>query len=90
MLAAWGLERVMTAAMRKPGIISILGRRRVRRRASCCSHASVYAFLSVNAQWGEANLAAFQAEHGDLEAALADMRAILAERPGRFSAGKAG
>lgn len=89
MLAAWGLERVITAAMRRPGVISIsvgaalgiaillLARERIQ-------------FLSANAQWGEANLAAFQAEHADLEAALADMRTILAERPGRFSAGKAG
>jgi hypothetical protein len=89
LLAAWGVERVITAAMRTPGLVSIsvgaalgvaillLARERTE-------------FLSVNTLWGEANLAAFQAENGDLEAALADTRAILAQRPGRFSAGRAG
>ena len=43
-------------------------------------------YLGENAAWGEANLAAYARERGDLEAALADVRAILAERPGRVSA----
>ncbi|MDD5564778.1 MAG: 6-pyruvoyl-tetrahydropterin synthase-related protein [Thermoanaerobaculaceae bacterium] len=43
-------------------------------------------YLGENAAWGEANLAAYARERGDLGAALADVRAILAERPGRVSA----
>lgn len=46
-------------------------------------------YLNQNQEWGEENLAAYQREGPDLEAALADVRAILAERPGRVSAGKA-
>lgn len=45
------------------------------------------AYLNQNQAWGEENLATYQAERPDLEAALADVRAILAERPGRVSAG---
>jgi hypothetical protein len=89
LLAAWGLERVIVWAMRTRGLLPIsvgaaLGVAILllaRERAQ---------FLSVNALWGESNLAAFQAEHGDLEAAFADTRAILTQRPGRVSAGKAG
>lgn len=46
-------------------------------------------FLDQNRVWGEQNLAAYQKERRHLEASLADVRAILAERPGRASAGLA-
>lgn len=47
------------------------------------------AFLKQNQVWGDENLAAFRTSHADLDAALADIRQILAERPGRVSAGLA-
>ena len=87
LLAAWGLERVIAAAIRAPGLITIA--------AGAALGAAILMlaldraeFLRLNTLWGEANLAAFQSERGDLETALADVQAILAERPGRVSAGK--
>src|SRR5207237_2342503 len=46
-------------------------------------------YLQENKRWGEANLAAWNRERGEWEAALADVRAILDERPGRVAAGAA-
>jgi len=45
------------------------------------------AYLKQNRQWGEENLAVYARQQTDLEAAMQDVRAILAERPGRVSAG---
>jgi hypothetical protein len=46
-------------------------------------------YLNQNQTWGEENLAAYDREAPDLNAALDDVRAILAERPGRVTAGMA-
>ena len=46
-------------------------------------------YLSQNAQWGDENLAAYEKDRPDLDAALADVRAIVSEKPGRVSAGLA-
>src|SRR5206468_2067669 len=46
-------------------------------------------YLQWNTEWGDENLAAFEHERPDLEAAVGDVRAILNERPGRVVAGKA-
>src|SRR5882757_3123750 len=88
LIAAWGLERVIAAAMQAPRQVTIavgaaLGAAillLVLNRAE---------FLRINKLSGEATLAAFERERGDLEASLADVHAILAKRPGRVSAGKA-
>lgn len=45
------------------------------------------AFLKQDAAWGDENLAAYAAERTDIEATIADVKSILAERPGRVSAG---
>jgi uncharacterized membrane protein len=88
LLAAWGLEATIATAWRW-------------RRAAGAAAALVVAaglvviakdraaYLRENAAWGRANLAAFERESGDVRAALDDVRAILAERPGRTTAGKA-
>ncbi len=88
LLAAWGLERAISAAMRAPRLVTIA--------AGAALGAAILLlaldraeFLRLNTTWGEANLAAFDRERGDLDAALIDVRAILADRPGRVSAGKA-
>ena len=47
------------------------------------------AYLRDNARWGRRNLEAVAAESADLDAALAQVRRIVAQRPGRVSAGKA-
>jgi hypothetical protein len=46
-------------------------------------------YLQQNEQWGEENLAAYSKDSPDLNAALAQARSILGERPGRVSAGLA-
>ncbi|MGH7820949.1 MAG: hypothetical protein ACREQ9_14380, partial [Candidatus Binatia bacterium] len=88
LVAAWGTERAVSAASRIDRrlatlvalgvaiMIVALGVDRAR-------------YLRTNAEWGEENLSAYARERADLEATLADVRAILAERPGRVSAGKA-
>ncbi len=88
LLAAWGLERIIAAAIRSPGLVAIaMGA--VLGGALVLIAAERVQYLSLNAQWGESNLTAYAHERGDLDAALADVRTILAERPGRVSAGKA-
>lgn len=89
LLAAWGIERAVRAAAHRDlrlafvavaGVAALLipvGRERAR-------------YLADNQAWGEENLKAFDVERGDLEGALAEAHAILAERPGRASAGLAG
>jgi hypothetical protein len=47
------------------------------------------AYLKQNRAWGEENLHSIKREQPDLEAALADVRALLAARPGRVSSGTA-
>ncbi len=44
-------------------------------------------YLAANAEWGDRNLALVQKDRADLDAAIEDVREILAERPGRASAG---
>src|SRR5205814_2326671 len=44
-------------------------------------------FLNTDASWGEANLAAWNREGPNAEAALADVQRILTAKPGRASAG---
>ena len=46
-------------------------------------------YLRQNATWGEENLAAYEKERAQLEAALTDVRAMLSAWPGRVSAGPA-
>jgi uncharacterized membrane protein len=46
-------------------------------------------YLGDNALWGEANLVACEKERPDLEASLAEVRAVLSRGPGRVSAGPA-
>ena len=88
LLAAWGLERVVAAAIRAPGLVTIAAGAAVGAAIMLLAIDRAD-FLRFNTTWGEANLAAFQRERGDLDAALADIQTILDQRPGRVSAGKA-
>ena len=72
LLAAWGLERTIAAAMRAPRLVTIA--------AGAALGAAILLlaldraeFLRLNTLWGETNLAAFDRERGNLEAALADV-----------------
>ena len=85
LLAAWGVARLGALAWRADrraglALAAVVGATLVFLGADRAH------YLGENAAWGEANLAAYARERGDLEAALADVRAILAERPGRVSA----
>jgi hypothetical protein len=88
LLAGWGLERIVSSSIRTPGLVtiavgSLLG-------AAVLTLALDRAeFLRLNRTWGEATLAQFRAQRGDLEASLEDVRKVINRRPGRVSAGKA-
>lgn len=88
LLGAWGLERVLAAAMRGPRLVAIAGFTALGA-AILLLALNRAEFLKINKLSGEATLAAFERERGDLEASIADIRAILAQRPGRVSAGQA-
>lgn len=88
LLAAWGLEGVIAAAIRAPRLVTI-ATGAVLAAAVLLLALDRAEFLRNNTLWGESNLASFDRERGDLEAALADVRGIIAERPGRVSAGQA-
>ena len=88
LLAAWGLEQIIGAAMRAPRLVTMaVGT--VLGSALLLLAMDRAEFLRLNTMWGERTLAAFESERSDLDAALADIRTIVAERPGRVSAGKA-
>src|SRR5262249_44105256 len=87
LLAARGLERLLHVA------------RGARRWIGATAAAAIAvalvpiardraAYLATNRLWGEENRAAYLQERSDLDAALGEVRQILAERPGRVSAGK--
>ena len=86
--AAWGLEQAISAAMNAPRFVTLAA-------GAALGGAIIFLaqdraqFLTINRLSGEATLFAFERERGDLEAAFADIRAILAECPGRVSAGQA-
>jgi hypothetical protein len=57
--------------------------------AVICIEVDRAGYLEKNKQWGEENLAAYEQNRSDLDQAMNDVRAILAQRPGRVSAGLA-
>ncbi len=90
LLAAWGLARAVEFLWERTG--------KLAAGAAVCVIAFAMVFIAVdrahyldlNRVWGDETLAAYQKEGPDLEAAMADVRAILAEKPGRVYAGFAG
>jgi uncharacterized membrane protein len=88
LLTAWGIERVIAAALRAPHLVTIAAGAAVGAAIMFLALDRAQ-FLNINTLSGEATLFAFERERGDLEAAISDIRAILAERPGRVSAGQA-
>jgi uncharacterized membrane protein len=88
LLAARGVERVVGALASRRAALGMLGALSVAAVLAPALRDRA-AYLRLNAEWGEKNLASVEREHPDLEAALRDVRAILAERPGRVAAGKA-
>ncbi|MBI4514823.1 MAG: hypothetical protein HY699_03280 [Deltaproteobacteria bacterium] len=87
LLAAWGIERAIYAVA-------------ARSRALCAAMAVCIAgalvavgveragYLSRDARASELSLRVFEQQRTDLEQSLATMRVILAQRPGRASAGR--
>jgi uncharacterized membrane protein len=88
-LAAWGVEEAMVrlAAWRRPA--ALVAALLVVAALIPVARERV-AYGAQNREWGDENLAAWKAQRGDWEAALRDIQGVLAERPGRVSAGLAG
>lgn len=86
LLAAWGLERILYAARRRHALLAIV--------AVTIAGAVVYldvdraTYLRQNARIATADHLAYTKARPQLEQALAAVRRILAERPGRVSAGR--
>jgi hypothetical protein len=81
LLAAWGVERITIKAASINRWVALAAAAGVAA-ATIAIGAERARYLQQNASWGEENLVAFERERADLEAALADVRKILAERPG--------
>ncbi|HKD66408.1 MAG TPA: hypothetical protein VKB84_06170 [Candidatus Binataceae bacterium] len=88
MLTAWALGEALGTAMRSRGVVALTAGIAVGAGMLIIGVERA-GFLRLNAEWGESNLARYQAQHRDLDAAMADIAAILKQRPGRVSAGKA-
>ncbi len=86
LLAAFGLTRLVHLAAKRSRTLAPIA---VAAIAAAVLYMGVdrAGYLEQNRLWGEQNLAAYQAEQGDLEAAFSDARSILGARPGRVSAG---
>jgi hypothetical protein len=88
LLAAWGLEHaIRTAApVERPIAVSLAALVGVAALAIAGERVR---YLREGTRWGDESLAAFEQKRAVLEASIADVRAILAARPGRASAGLA-
>ncbi len=88
LLAGFGLARLVALLARRHGALGALGA--LGLAGALVPIGSDRArYLQQNAAWGRESFAACERERPDLEAAFEDVRAILAERPGRASAGLA-
>ena len=88
LLGAYGLARLIQLADERKRAFAVAGGIAVAI-AILAIGADRARYLNQNQTWGDENLLAYQKERPDLEAALADVRSILAARPGRVSAGLA-
>ena len=88
LLAAYGIDRLIRTTAARTRLLAWAGAGAVA--VAVFSIAIDRAgYLEQNTTWGDESLAACDAEHSDLDAAFRDVRAILAERPGRVHAGLA-
>ncbi|MFZ5786497.1 MAG: hypothetical protein ACOY3Y_08640, partial [Acidobacteriota bacterium] len=88
LLAAWGVGALARAAWRwrrwaAVAPVAVAG------VAAALIASDRLAYLRDNARWGEENGRVVEDQEVGIEGALAEARAVLAERPGRVSAGKA-
>lgn len=88
LLAAWGLDRMTRWAVRNQGATALLTGA-VLGAAFWIMGTERARYLQENSAMGFANLKAYEGERANLDAALADIRRVLAERPGRTFAGLA-
>jgi uncharacterized membrane protein len=86
LLGAFGLTHLVELVAKRSRTSALIGCAAIAA-AVLYMGADRIRYLNTNATWGEENLASYQAERGDLEAAFSDVRGILAVRPGRVSAG---
>jgi uncharacterized membrane protein len=88
LVAAFGVERAVRALASRHVALGVMGGLSIVA-AFAPALIDRARYLQWNTEWGNENLAAFEHERPDLEAAVGDVRAILNERPGRVVAGKA-
>jgi uncharacterized membrane protein len=86
LLGAFGLTQLVELVAKRSRMFALIGCAAIAA-AVLYMGADRIGYLKLNATWGEQNLASYQSERGDLEAAFSDVRGILAVRPGRVSAG---
>lgn len=84
-MAAWAIGEIIASSTRRVRMVTILF---VTIAVAAIGMDRAH-YLAQNTKWGDENLAALAAARYDLDATIADVRAILAETPGRASAGLA-
>jgi len=89
LLTAWGLARMVAAAARFGYSGKVLTAIALGAMAIVI-FAERARYLKLSNYWGDESLAGIAREGGDLDAALADIRTILRERPGRVWTGPSG
>ncbi|MGH7926131.1 MAG: hypothetical protein ACREQH_16230 [Candidatus Binatus sp.] len=89
LLMAWALAKMVSAAWRV-GYAGKVASAIALGAIAIVIFSERANFLRLNDQWGDESLAAIAREGADLDAALADLRTILRERPGRVWSGPTG
>ena len=89
LLTAWALAKLV-AAVRRLGYAATLSGVIALGAMAFVMFTERVSFLRLSNYWGEESLTGLAREGPDLEASLADIRAILRERPGRVWSGPTG
>jgi uncharacterized membrane protein len=88
LIAGWGIEHWLVLAWRRHRLLAALGAASAALAIVTIGRAPAR-YLQDDARWGNRSLVQYEHERGDLDHAFAAVRALLATRPGRVSAGKA-
>src|ERR1039458_3028168 len=89
LVTAWGLARMVAAAARfgfSGKVLTVIA----LAAMAFVIFAERARYLKLSNYWGDESLAGIAREGGDLDAALADIRTLLRERPGRVWTGPSG
>ncbi|HWJ39797.1 MAG TPA: hypothetical protein VNT29_01625, partial [Candidatus Limnocylindrales bacterium] len=89
LLMAWALAKIVAAAWKAGAAAKTVAVIALAAMAFLM-FAERVSFLSLSNYWGEESRAGIASERSDLDAALADIRTIVRERPGRVWSGPTG